>query len=174
MGFSTFLVLAVVAGVLLGNVAETLAARRDRQQQQQQQQRCQRIKTPQCKDVGLPYERTVFPNIFGQDSQKSAKSSLKKWEQVIETGCSAYIRPLLCAAFVPACPRKSSQTLPPCRELCMKVSRHQFFLSVLCKNDWPWNTKRGAKFVIFRRLLLRKLIRSSRCVMACFVYLSNW
>ncbi|XP_022083672.1 basement membrane-specific heparan sulfate proteoglycan core protein-like isoform X3 [Acanthaster planci] len=85
---------------------------------------CGRIKENVCTGVGLPYNRTALPNVFGHSNQKLVRQEVQNYRSLIESGCSPYIRVFLCVSLFPECPRrKRDDPRPPCRSLCEKARR---------------------------------------------------
>ncbi|XP_038053928.1 hemicentin-2-like isoform X2 [Patiria miniata] len=98
---------------------------------------CGRIKENLCTGVGLPYNRTALPNVFGHTNQKLARQAVETYRSLIESGCSPYIRVFLCASLFPECPRrKRDDPRPPCQSLCEKARRD--CESTLNSHGFPW------------------------------------
>lgn len=91
---------------------------------------CVAIQTDFCADV-ISYNSTRLPNRFGHRKLRHAERALDEIRMVVETGCSPYLRALLCSVYLPECPqRKKNDPLPPCKPLCEKV---KYFYINICE-----------------------------------------
>ncbi len=98
------------------------SSRRRSERSRHKNKQCYEIQTDFCKDV-ITYNRTRLPNIFGERKLKKAERELEEMAMVVDTGCSPYLRALLCSIYLPECPhRKKNEPLPPCRQLCERVN----------------------------------------------------
>ena len=81
------------------------------------QYKCEDLKLNFCE--GLGYSRTIFPNMFGHESQDEARMELHQYWQFIENECSADLKLFLCTLFAPKC--YIIKKIPPCRSLCLSA-----------------------------------------------------
>nr|XP_023018355.1 uncharacterized protein LOC111507297 [Leptinotarsa decemlineata] len=83
-----------------------------------------------CKQHGIPYNFTVFPNYIGHFGQRDAEQELEVYEAVVDVKCYDLAALFLCSLFVPKC-GPSGGVVRPCRSLCLETKRRcGFFLDV--------------------------------------------
>ncbi|XP_061144583.1 uncharacterized protein LOC133160692 isoform X2 [Syngnathus typhle] len=78
---------------------------------------CEPLTIPMCQ--GLSYNQTMTPNQLGHATQRDAASKMSFVHSIVQTSCSADIRPFLCAAYAPRC--SLGQVRRPCRSFCQKA-----------------------------------------------------
>ncbi|XP_018578515.1 atrial natriuretic peptide-converting enzyme-like [Anoplophora glabripennis] len=83
-----------------------------------------------CKQHGIPYNFTVFPNYMGHFGQRDAQQELEVYDAVVDVRCYDLAALFLCSLFVPKC-GPSGVVVRPCRSLCYENKRRcGFFLDV--------------------------------------------
>lgn len=70
-----------------------------------------------CKQHGVPYNFTVFPNYMGHFGQRDAQQELEVYDAVVDVRCYDLAALFLCSLFVPKC-GPSGVVVRPCRSLC--------------------------------------------------------
>ncbi|KAJ8934848.1 hypothetical protein NQ314_013118 [Rhamnusium bicolor] len=83
-----------------------------------------------CKQHGVPYNFTVFPNYMGHFGQRDAQQELEVYDAVVDVRCYELAALFLCSLFVPKC-GPTGVVVRPCRSLCVETKRRcGFFLDV--------------------------------------------
>lgn len=87
--------------------------------------KCEPVKLDICKDV--QYNLTIHMEFdsknprTGKESQEDSKTDLELFEPLLRRKCSAHLRLLLCAVYVPFCSEKVKRPITACKPLCEKV-----------------------------------------------------
>ena len=63
---------------------------------------CEPITIPLCQE-SIPYNKTMFPNLFGQEAQGVAAIKVHEFYPLVQVNCSPQLRLLLCALYAPIC-----------------------------------------------------------------------
>ncbi|XP_071794496.1 uncharacterized protein [Asterias amurensis] len=80
------------------------------------QSSCEEIRVPACM-TGIAYSSTQIPNLVAED-QDFAESLMESFSPILDSDCSAYLRPYICSLFLPPCGKRA---VAPCQELCLKA-----------------------------------------------------
>ncbi|XP_022100823.1 uncharacterized protein LOC110984704 isoform X3 [Acanthaster planci] len=112
---------------------------------------CEPISVNTCRGSGVIHRQTSVPIIrpsgpeldAGFSTFQSQKKSLEGRRQIIShlkgrkhKQCKAYMKPFACAAYLPSC-KRPGDSIPPCRDLCLKTkSKCQVSMDDL-GFDWP-------------------------------------
>ena len=84
--------------------------------------RCELIEIPECQRLHPNYTHTVFPNVFGDETQLEAAIGLKFFESLTFSGCSKFASLFLCGMFLPSCnDYLGDYPIMPCRSVCEQV-----------------------------------------------------
>ncbi|XP_078383285.1 uncharacterized protein LOC144665877 [Oculina patagonica] len=81
---------------------------------------CESITIPRCQN--MPYNLTQFPNLLNHRTEDQALMVAKNFEALAGRRCSPLFGLFLCSVLAPPC-HKSQMPIPPCKELCLKVTR---------------------------------------------------
>ncbi|XP_077392725.1 frizzled-7-like [Festucalex cinctus] len=81
---------------------------------------CQPISVPLCADI--PYNKTIMPNLLGHTAQADAAAAMRRFEPLLQAGCSADLKFFLCSVYVPVC-TVLEEPIPPCQPLCEHARR---------------------------------------------------
>lgn len=81
-----------------------------------QQLSCEKIYIPSCLDIGYNY--THFPNGFNHVTQSQAAEAINEFNLLFSTGCSPYIKRLVCSVYLPFCSGSETGSARVCREVC--------------------------------------------------------
>ena len=76
---------------------------------------CELVTIPLC--TGLPYNRTMFPNMLRHRTQEEAALEVHQFFPLVKVGCSEDLAFFLCAVYAPICTVLETP-VPPCRSLC--------------------------------------------------------
>lgn len=100
---------------------------------------CIPLSTPGCNVLG--YTMTYFPNFRGHETQAAAGLELFDYAQLIQSQCSDFILPFLCAYYVPICYTSTITNEPmrlmPCRSLC-EAARENCSQVLEDNSDFSW------------------------------------
>ncbi|XP_078370227.1 protein mom-5-like isoform X2 [Oculina patagonica] len=89
---------------------------------------------PFCK--GLPYNTTLFPNMFKHTTQEEAARELKQFWPLMKICCSDDLKYFLCSAYAPICTVLATP-VPPCRHLCNSAKHGCEALTKRVDFTWP-------------------------------------
>lgn len=96
--------------------------------------RCEPIVMPMCKD--LPYNKTIFPNLMGNQNQEEASNQIHIYQPLVKIQCSVDIQLFLCSMYAPVC-TILEKPLKPCRDLCESARNGCEELMKTFSYPWP-------------------------------------
>ncbi|CAK6439936.1 unnamed protein product [Pipistrellus nathusii] len=97
--------------------------------------RCQPIEIPLCRGIG--YNLTRLPNLLGHAAQREAALRLHELAPLVELGCHAHLRFVLCSLFAPMCAEQVSAPIPACRPMCEAARRRCAPVLERFRFRWP-------------------------------------
>lgn len=109
-----------------------------------QQWRCVPVKLKFCQN--LNYTKTIdmasHPNpLANYENQEEIEPIIKSFDPLIKTGCSEYLKLLVCSVFVPFCDEKIQKPITACRHLCEDVKenclKHMIQTHKKFQIQWP-------------------------------------
>ncbi|XP_041470653.1 uncharacterized protein LOC121420173 isoform X1 [Lytechinus variegatus] len=82
---------------------------------------CHDVTVPECYQLGFTH--TSFPNIFGHTTPEQMMQDMTSLTQLIISGCSEDLLPLICGAYLPKCDPVTGENITPCKETCRRISK---------------------------------------------------
>ncbi|XP_022108374.1 uncharacterized protein LOC110988813 [Acanthaster planci] len=95
---------------------------------------CEPITQPICTGSRVIHRHTATPitvptlasndgSSIAYHTQKEAAAEIRRYRPLLDRArsCREFLRPFLCAAYLPACSPASTEPIPPCRDLCERA-----------------------------------------------------
>ena len=99
---------------------------------------CEDLRVSECGHLG--YTHTRMPNLLGMHDQDDAQHALASFGPLLQYGCSAQLRVLLCGFYAPMCsPLIGGQAVLPCKSLCLTVRQQCAPIMTNFGYLWPLN-----------------------------------
>ena len=121
---SAIILLAITASAVLGQGLEVGT----------DSSHCEDIRVNLCRN--LPYNKTVMPNLMGNQNQQDAENDIHQYHPLVKLECSPDIQLFICSMFTPVC-TIITKALPPCRELCESAKAGCEPLMEQFSYSWP-------------------------------------